>query len=76
MGEPYEPRVVALNDKSHTPEVVLHRTLNKVKRIKSVVVVIQWDDETFDSDWSGQKTSELALSALHLLRVTQDEAHR
>lgn len=44
-----------------TPEVVLHRTLNKIDRIKGVVVVIQWDDDSMDVDWS-----QMTVSALHM----------
>lgn len=77
MGDaPYEPKLVALNDRAHTPEVILHRTLNKVKRIKSLVLVIQWDDTTLDCDWSQQKNSDLAFSALHLMSVAQDQAKK
>lgn len=44
-----------------TPEVVLHRTLNKVDRIKAVAIVIQWDDDSMDTDWS-----QMPVSALHM----------
>lgn len=66
----YSPRVVHLPGTRLTPDVVLHRTLGKIGRIKSVTIVIQWDDDTFDIDWSQQKTSELCMGALLL----QDEA--
>lgn len=44
-----------------TPEVVLHRTLNKIDRIKAVAIVIQWDDDSMVTDWS-----QMPLSALHM----------
>jgi hypothetical protein len=62
--EAYDPPLVHLPGTKLTPEVVLHRTINKLDRIKGVFVVIQWDDETFDADWSQMKVSELALAAL------------
>ena len=46
-----------------SPELVLHRTLEKLERIKSVVVVIQWDDDTFDVDWSAMGSSGTLLVA-------------
>jgi hypothetical protein len=59
----YKAKLVHLPGTQLTPGVVLHRTLNKLDRIKAVAVVIQWDDDTFDVDWSQQKTSELVMSA-------------
>lgn len=44
-----------------TPEVVLHRTLNKIDRIKAVAIVIQWDDDSMVTDWS-----QMPVSALHM----------
>lgn len=60
----YEPKIVHLPGTTLTPEVVVHRTLQKLDRIKAVLVVIQWDDETFDLDWSQMKTSELCMAAM------------
>jgi len=45
-----------------TPEVVLHRTLDKLPRVKAVMVVIQWDDDTFDMDWSSMRVSEMFMA--------------
>ena len=47
-----------------SPKVVLARTMDKVDRIKSVSIIIQWDDDTFDSDWSCQKVSELCMGSM------------
>lgn len=66
MSEPYEQKVVHLPGTTLTPEVLLHRTLSKASRIKAVTVVIQWDDDSFDADWSSMKTSELVMAALVL----------
>lgn len=46
-----------------TPEVVLHRTLNKKDHIKSVTVIIQWDDDSFAVDWSEQTNSAFCMGA-------------
>lgn len=46
-----------------TPELVLHRTLEKVPRIKGVVVAIIWDDGSINADWSSMKSSELLMAA-------------
>lgn len=72
MSETYDPPLVHLPGTRLTPEVVLHRTMNKVARIKSVVIVVQWDDETFDADWSQMKASELAMAALLLSKQATD----
>lgn len=58
----YEPPLVSLPGTRLSPEVLLHRTLNKVGRMKAVTVIIQWDDDTFDCDWSSMKTSELCMA--------------
>ncbi|MFZ9406468.1 MAG: hypothetical protein ACO26U_05155 [Burkholderiaceae bacterium] len=60
----YDPKLVHLPGTKLTPEVVLHRTLNKLDRIKSVAVVIQWDDNTLSIDWSQMKVSELCMAAM------------
>lgn len=68
----YEPKLVHLPGARLTPDVVLHRTLNKLEHIKAVAIVIQWNDETYAVDWSQMKTSELVMGA-GALRVTADE---
>ena len=45
MGDDYIPPLVHLPGTRLTPEVVLHRTINKMQRIKGVAIVIQWDDD-------------------------------
>lgn len=66
MTDTYDPKLVHLPGTKLTPEVVLHRTLNKAPRIKALAVVIQWDDDSYDADWSMMKTSELVMAALVL----------
>lgn len=68
----YEPKLVHLPGSRLTPEVVLHRTLNKLERIKGVVVIVQWGDDTFDVDWSQMKTSELAMAGVVLNGMAAD----
>ena len=62
----YVPRLVHLPGTVLTPEVVLHRTLNKKDRIKAIVAVIQWDDDTFSADWSQMRVSELCMASMIL----------
>ena len=66
MADDYIPPLVHLPGTRLTPEVVLHRTMNKMRRIKAVTIVIQWDDDTMSVDWSQQKASELCMAALML----------
>lgn len=62
----YVPPLVHLPGTKLTPEVVLHRTLNKLTHIKALVVVIQWDDDTYATDWSQMKVSELCMASRRL----------
>ena len=62
----YDPKLVHLPGTKLTPEVVLHRTLNKIDQIKAVAVVIQWDDDALSVDWSQMKVSELCMVATML----------
>lgn len=64
----YIPKVEHLPGTRLDPRVVLHRTLDKIDRIKAVVIVIQWDDDTMDCDWSQMKVSELCLAEKVLAR--------
>lgn len=66
MSDDYEPKLVHLPGTRLTPEVVLHRTLNKLDQIKSVIVIIQWDDESHEIDWSQQPTSAMCTSVVAL----------
>lgn len=59
-------RIVHLPGTALMPEVVLHQTLENVARIRAVTIVIQWDDDTFDIDWSRQQTNDLCMGAVLL----------
>lgn len=63
-GEEFTRTIIHLPGTRLTPEVLLHRTLTKCARIKAVAVVIQWDDDTYDFDWSQQKINELCMAAI------------
>ncbi len=65
----YEPKLVHLPGTVLAAEVVLHRTLQKIDRIKAVAVIIQWDDDTFSSDHSSMKMSELCMASFTLTAV-------
>jgi len=52
-----------------SPEVVLHRTLQKIEDIQSVIVLIAWKDDpdrTWSADWSLMKKSDFAAAAMVL----------
>lgn len=55
-------KIVHLSHTDLTPEVVLHRTLDNINNIKSVVVVIERKDGMCDVDWSKQHTSSLCMA--------------
>lgn len=59
-------KIVHLPGSRVSPQVVLHQTLEKVSRVKAVTLVIQWDDDTYDIDWSRQTASELCMGAVLL----------
>lgn len=69
----FERKIIHLPGTKLTPEVVLHRTLTKLDHIKSVTVIIQWNDETFDVDWSQQQVSDLCTGSMLLQREAQDQ---
>jgi hypothetical protein len=58
----YKPKLVSFPGSRLSPEVLLHRTIPKLDRIKAITIVIQWDDDTYACDWSSMKTSELCMS--------------
>lgn len=64
-------KIVHLPGTKLTPDVVLHRTISKLDRIKAVTVIIQWDDDTLDFDWSQQRVSDLCFGAWSLLDEVQ-----
>lgn len=64
-------KVVHLPGTRLSAEVVLTRTMQNLPRIKAVAVVIMWDDDSFDMDWSNMKRSELAMAA-SVMRLISD----
>lgn len=45
-----------------TPDVVLARTAEKLPRIKALVVIAQFDDDTVGVDWSSMRLSDLCFA--------------
>lgn len=71
MTDEYVPKIRQLPGVRLTPETVLHRTLDKLAHIKSVVIVIQWNDDSFDCDWSQMRVADLCMASYAL----QHDAH-
>lgn len=65
--------VIHLPGTKLNPDVVLARTAQKLDRIKGVVVIMQWDDDTFAVDWSQMKLSELCMAGRILDNVIDSE---
>lgn len=65
-GDDFFPKLVHLPGSELTPEVVIHRTLDKLAHIKSVTITIQWKNDEIATDWSQMRVSELCMHALHL----------
>ena len=68
----YDPPLVHLPGTPLTPEVVLHRTLNKRDHIAAVAIVIQWKDGTFDTDHSLMSVADLCMAARMLDKTVDD----
>lgn len=66
-------KIVHLTGTRLSPEVVLARTLEKAGRMKAVFVIVQWDDTTFDMDWSQVSISELCMASKILDRYVDAE---
>jgi len=62
-------RIIHLPGTELTPQVVLHQTLELIANIKAVTIVIQWEDDTFELDWSRQQTNDFCMAAM-LLHAT------
>lgn len=71
MTDDIERKLITFPGVDVSPEVVLHRTLQKLPRIKAVTIIIQWDDETMSVDWSSQKTSHLCMASVILADVAR-----
>lgn len=66
MTDADDQKIVHLRGTPLTPDVVLHRTLQDVKKISAIAVVIKWDDDTYDVDWSRMTTSDLCMASMVL----------
>ena len=62
----YVPKIVSLPGAAVSPQVVLHRTLDKLEHIKSITITIQWNNDEIATDWSQMLVSELCMHAMHL----------
>ena len=54
---------------SFTPDVLLAKVQESLPEIKSVALVIEWDDDTTSTSWSVMKNSKLTF----LLAAFQEE---
>lgn len=62
----YVPKLVHLPGTAVSPQLVLHRTLDKLEHIKAVTVIIQWHNDEIATDWSQMRVSELCMALLTL----------
>jgi hypothetical protein len=62
----YVPKLVHLPGTAVSPQLVLHRTLDKLEHIKAVTIIIQWQNDEFATDWSQMRVSELCHATMHL----------
>lgn len=71
-------KIAFLNNTRRTPLVALAQTLEKAQagKIKSVYISIQWEDDTFASDWSQMKRAELLMHAFQAQADVHEEMAR
>ena len=62
----YVPKLVQLPGTAVSPQLVLHRTLDKLAHIKAVTIIIQWNNDEYATDWSQMRVSELCMVSMHL----------
>ena len=62
----FVPKLVHLPGTAVSPQLVLHRTLDKLAHIKAVTIIIQWNNDEFATDWSQMRVSELCMVCMHL----------
>jgi hypothetical protein len=57
------------------PVTVLAQTLEKARngQLKSVYIGLQWEDDSFDADWSTMKRSDLCTHAVVAQHHAQSE---
>ena len=66
MSEDYVPKLVHLPGTAVSPQLVLHRTLDKLAHIKAVTIIIQWNNDEIATDWSQMRVSELCMASMPL----------
>lgn len=68
-------KIAQLPGTKRTPDVSLASSLEKAQggRVKSVVVVMEFTDGSFDADWSAMPGNTLAMHALVLNKLAQKE---
>lgn len=61
-------KIAFLQHTKRTPVVALAQSLEKAQsgKIKSVYIGIQWQDDTFASDWSNMQDRDLATHAAQI----------
>ena len=47
-----------------TPLYFLHKLLENVERIESVVAVVKWDNKTYQCCWTSQDLASMAMSSI------------
>ncbi len=62
----YVPKLVHMPGTAVSPQLVLHRTLDKLEHIKAVTIIIQWNNDEFATDWSQMRVSELCMANMAL----------
>ena len=67
--------IVHMPNTKLTVDIVLHRTLQKSDKLKSVIVIMQWDDDSMSVDWSSQQTRDMCMASKVLDRKIQNELY-
>ena len=72
----HERKIATLPGVDVTPQIVLARSLDKVKKMQGVVVLIHWADGTWDEDHSAMKLSSLVwLERMFGIAITDEIRH-
>ena len=59
-------KLVPLQPNEVSPRVFMEEMLENHESVKSLMVVIQYQDDTFSCDWSKMTTAELAMACIVL----------
>ena len=65
-------KIAALPNTKISPQTLLAQVMEDVDNIKSVVVILQYKDESFDALWSAMSSSQLCLASFALTMDVQD----